>query len=164
MTNFPPLRMVVLTALVDLKSNLEILDDPQCPYDDETKSTLKKLLAPEIKEVPVEKEVIVEKRGRGRPSKDVELSAEDKELLTEGIKDLIKALDEMGTGEGLVTSERIQLTKTKTALVGELLKMRERNTTAQKVEDFMETVIKILDDFVSEADRDLFLKRLEQFR
>lgn len=164
MANFPPLRMAVLTGLVNLKANLDSLDDPQCPYDEETKATLKILLAPEVREVTVEKEVIIEKRGRGRPSKDIQLSAEDKELITQEIKDLISALNEMGTGEGLATNERIQLTKTKSALVGQLLAMRERNTTAQKMEEFMEIVMGILNDFVSETDRELFLKRLDEYR
>jgi hypothetical protein len=42
--------------------------------------------------------------------------------------------------------------------------MRERNVTAQKMEEFIETVISIVDDLVPEADREVFLKRLEPYR
>lgn len=166
MNKFPPLRMAVLTGLVELKGTIDTLNDPDCPYDDETKATLRQLLAPEIKEVIVEKEVQApaEKRGRGRPSKDIELSQEDKELVNKEIKSLIEALNAMGTGEGLAMNERIQLTKTKAGLVDQMLKMRERNVTAQRMEEFKEQVIKILDELVSEKDRDIFLKRLEPFR
>jgi len=126
---------------------------------------LKELLAPKTIEVVIEKEVQVQtKAGRGRPTKDVQLSTEDKELLTKEIRDIITALNDMGTGEGLTTGERIQLTKTKTNLVDQLLKMRERNTTATRMEEFMEIVIQILDGLVSPSDRDTFLKKIEAYR
>src|SRR6476469_7610586 len=127
MKSFPPLRLAVLTGLSALKDDLPALDSPECPYDTETVALLKKLLAPEIKTVTVEKEVQVEmKAGRGRPSKDIKLSEEDQETLTKEIRDLIKALSDMGTGEGLETGERIQISKTKASLLDQLLKMRER--------------------------------------
>ncbi len=162
---FPPLRLAVLTGLAQLKEDLPSLDSPDCPYDPETIALLKKLLAPEVKEVTVEKEVFVDaKRGRGRPSKDIRLSEEDQEKLTTEIRELITALNEMGSGEGLPTNERIQITKTKSNLVDQLLKMRERNVTAQKVEEFIEVVIGIVDELVPEADREIFLRRLEPYR
>lgn len=165
MTSYPPLRLAVLTGLLALKENLEVLDAPENPYDAETTQVLKKLLAPEVRVETVEKEVHVQaKAGRGRPSKDVKLSEEDQEKLTTGIKDLITALDEMGNGEGLATNERIQITKTKANLLAELLKMRERNTSAAKVEEFYETVISILNDYVKREDVDNVLRRLEPYR
>jgi hypothetical protein len=162
MTTFPPLRMAVLTALSDVKSNMDALNDPSCPYDEETKRLLRDLLAVKEVEVVVEKEIV--RQGRGRPTKEVELSDEDKARLTEGIQDLIGALDSMGTGEGLETNQRIQITKTKAGLLRDLLQMRERNTAAARIEEFMETVMSILNDYISDEDRDLFLKRLEPYR
>lgn len=165
MSSFPPLRMAVLSGLLAIKDDLPMLDDPQSPYDSETTDILKRLLAPTTVEVVVEKEVPVEmKAGRGRPSKEVRLSQEDQEKLHSEIRELIDALNTMGTGEGLQTNERIQITKTKANLVDQLLKMRERNVTAQKMEEFMEVTISILNDFVSEADRETFLRRLEPYR
>lgn len=165
MTSYPPLRLAVLTGLLSIKENLELLDAEDSPYDAETTEVLRKLLAPSIKEVIVEKEVPVEgKVGRGRPSKDVKLSAEDQAALTKEIHDLVGALNSMGTGEGLETRERIQITKTKAGLLDQLLKMRERNTTAARVEEFMEVTIKILEDFATEENREVFLKRLEPYR
>ena len=164
-TSYPPLRLAVLTGLATIKENLESLDDAACPYDPETIELLKKLLAPEVKTVTVEKEVHVEaKAGRGRPSKDVRLSEEDQQKLTDGIKELINALDDMGTGEGLETNERIQISKTKAALLNQLLQMRERNVSAQKMEEFINVVIGLLDDLVTEENRDIFLRRLEPYR
>lgn len=165
MTSYPPLRLAVLTGLLSIKENLGMLDDADSPYDAETTEVLKKLLAPSVVEKIVEKEVPVEpKAGRGRPSKDVRLSEEDQQTLTKEIHDLVKALNTMGTGEGLETRERIQITKTKASLLDQLLKMRERNTTASRVEEFMEVTIKILEDFATEENREQFLKRLEPYR
>lgn len=162
-TSYPPLRLAVLTGLKGIKEDLGILDAPDCPYDKETVATLKELLAPTIETVTVEKEVQVGP-GRGRPSKDPKLSDEDQEKLTKSITELIDALDNMGTGEGLMTNERIQITKTKANLLDQLLKMRERNVAAARTEQFMETVITILDELVNEADREIFLRKLEPYR
>jgi predicted ArsR family transcriptional regulator len=165
MSSFPPLRLAVLTGLLAIKDNLAMLDQPDSPYDEETTSVLKKLLSPTVVEKIVEKEVPVEtKAGRGRPSKDIRLSEEDQQTLTKELRELVDALNTMGTGEGLETKERIAITKTKASVLDQILKMRERNTSAQKVEEFMETVIKMLEDFVSEADREQFLKRMEPYR
>jgi predicted ArsR family transcriptional regulator len=163
--SYPPLRLAVLTGLLDLKQNLGVLDADENPYDKETTAVLKRLLEPEVREKIVEKEVHVEaKAGRGRPSKDIRLSESDQKLITDEINNLIAELKDMGNGETLQTGERIQITKTKANLVDQLLKMRERNSTAQKVEEFMEVVIKILEDYVQEADREQFLRRLEPYR
>lgn len=166
MSSYPPLRAAVLTGLLTIKENLDILDSAESPYDKETTDILKRLLAPEIKEVVTIKEVQVEaKSGRGRPSKDVRLSEEDQEKLTKEIRSLIDDLNNMGTGDTtLPTGERIQITKAKTNLVDQLLKMRERNVTAQKMEAFQETVIEILDAVVDEEGRELFLKKMEPYR
>jgi hypothetical protein len=165
MSNFPPLRLAVLSGLQTLKDHLETLDDPQCPYDNETKGALIDLLAPRVIEKIVEKEIQVEaKAGRGRPTKDVRLSDEDQQTVLTEIKATLEALNAMGTGEGLPTNERIQIAKTKTSLLDQLLKMMERHTTVAKMEGFMETVIGVLDDFVTEEGRETFMKRMEPFR
>lgn len=160
MSNFPPLRLAVLTALVDIKDNLEKLDES--PYDEETRGLLRKLLAPTIVENVITKEVPVTGT-RGRPSKDIQLSAEDQAKLLKDIKDTLVSLDSM-MQVNMPTSEKIQVAKTKTALLDQLLKMIERHTTAQKVESFKETVVGILEDLVEEKDREIFLRRMEDFR
>lgn len=160
MSNFPPLRLAVLTALVDIKDNLDKLDES--PYDDDIKETLRKLLAPTVVESVVTKEVPVT-GVRGRPSKDIQLSSEDQAKLLKDIKDTLTSLDGM-LQVNMPTNEKIQVAKTKTQLLDQLLKMVERHTTAQKVEAFKEEVIKVLEDLVEEKDREIFLRRMEPFR
>ena len=165
MSNFPPLRLAVLSGLVGLKNQLDTLNDPDCPYDEETKSVLLDLLAPKVIEKIVEKEVPVEaKTGRGRPSKDIRLSSEDQQMVLDEIKQTIKDLNEVGSGTGLAVNEKIQIAKTKGDQLERLLKMLERHSTVQRMGEFQETVIRILDELVSEADREQFMKRLEPYR
>jgi len=165
MSNFPPLRMAVLTGLIGLKNQLDTLALPECPYDEETKNALLELLAPKVVEKIIEKEVLTEaKAGRGRPSKDIRLSDEDQQMVLDEIKQTIKDLNDVGSGTGLQVNEKIQIAKTKGDQLERLLKMLERHTTVQRVGEFQETVIRILDDLVSEKDKEIFMKRLEPFR
>lgn len=156
--------MAVLTGLIGLKNQLETLNDPTCPYDEETKQALLDLLAPKVIEKIVTKEAPVAAGTRGRPTKDIKLDEEDQKMVLDEVKSTIEALNAMGSGEGLPTNERIQIAKTKSGLLDQLLKMMERHTTVQRMEGFKEEVIKILDDLVTEADRETFMKRLEPFR
>lgn len=171
--NFPPLRIGLLQGLISLKQSVDsdatILD--QSPYDNETKGILAKLFAPKIVEKKVEVEVVREvKAGRGRPTKDVSLSAEDQEKVKDEIGKLMNQLNNLGTGEGdggeggLETNERIQIIKTKASLLQQLLQMQERVFNIKRMSNFQETVITILDDLVSEDDREVFLKRIEPYR
>lgn len=165
MSNFPPLRMAVLTGLIGLKTQLDTLADEACPYDDETKQALLELLAPKVVEKIVEKEVQVEsKASRGRPSKDVRLSEEDQQMVLDEIKKTITDLNAVEITEGMDVREKIALFKTKGDQLERMLKMLERHTTVQRMGEFQEQVIRILDDLVSEADRENFMKRLEPFR
>jgi hypothetical protein len=165
MTNFPPLRLAVLTGLITVKNQLDSLNDPACPYDEETKAALLELLAPKVIEKVVEKEVPVEaKNGRGRPSKDIRLSQEDQLMVLDEIKKTISDLNAVEITDGMDVREKIALFKTKGDQLERMLKMLERHTTVQRMGEFQETVIRILDDLVTEADRENFMKRLEPHR
>jgi hypothetical protein len=164
MSSFPPLRLAVLTGLIGLKNHLDTLDDPSCPYDEETKTALRDLLAPKEVQVVIEKEVQVEaKAGRGRPSKDVKLSSEDQEMVLNEIKAMVENLKNWST-ENLETAQKIQIAKTKTNLLDQLLKMMERHTTTAKMSAFVEQVVVLCDELMSEADYEIFMKRLEPYR
>lgn len=168
MNSYPPLRLAVLTGLVDLKERLQsdpqFLESAECPYDNETKKVLRALLATQV--VTKIEERIVEKRvnARGRPGKDIALSEEDQQKVKDEINSLVEALNVMGTGEGLETNERIQITKTKASLLNQLLQMLERVNNVKRMSEFQTTVIGILDDLIDEKGRETFLKRLEPYR
>lgn len=165
MNSYPPLRLAALNALADLKTtmaaNPEFLNHEDCPYDNETKDLLRNLLEARVVEVAVEKVVHVEKNPRGRPTKDVKLSEEDQQAILDGIK---KTLDELDTLDAEDTGQKIQIAKTRTSLMDQLLKMQERHYSLTKTQEFIETIVGILDDLVDEKVRESVLSRLEQFR
>lgn len=163
MKSFPPLRSSVLTALQELKEDLSVLDKPSCPYDNETTTILKALLAPTTVEVIVEKQV-GPANSVGRPSKDIKLNEEDQALVLEEIKNNLESLKTLEAEDTLETNAKIQIIKTRAGLVDQMLKMQERHTSLTKTEHFKETVIRILDEIVDEKGREQFLKRIEEFR
>jgi hypothetical protein len=167
MSNFPTLRIPVLMGLVTLKEQLlgdpEFLNQTDCPYDPEVKRILIELLATRVVERVVEKEVRVT-GDRGRPTKDIKLDDEDQRKVLEEIKKTLDSLNNMDAGSTLATSERIQIAKTKTGMLDQLLKMMERHTSVRRVEEFKENVIGILNDLVSEADRETFQNRMQPLR
>lgn len=170
MSNYPTLRIPVMTGLQTLRDQVQqdpdYLKRPECPYDPEMIRILEDLFAVQVVERIVEKEVQVEvKAGRGRPTKDVQLSTEDQSKVLDEIKTQLRELNTLGVGgAAMSTSDQVQVAKTKTVLLSELLKMMERHTTVAKMEAFKEAVINILDDLIPEKDREIFVKRLEPFR
>ena len=162
------MRLATLNQLVELKEQLavdpEFLDREDCPYDNETRDILKELLKAKVVEKTVEKVVGGEKTGRGRPSKDIKLSEEDQQAIIDGIKKTMEELKEMSEREGLETNERIQIAKTRTTLMDQLLKMQERHYSVTKQQAFIENVVNILNDLVGEEEREVMLARLEQYR
>lgn len=166
MSHYPPLRLAALNQLVDLKSQMTVdhdfLNKEDCPYDNETKDLLKDLLGKTEVEVVVEK--MIEGPGqRGRPSKDIKLDETDQKRVLDGIKTTLAELDTMAA-TAVETSEKIQVAKTRTALLDQLLKMQERHLSIRKMGEFIDTIVGILDDLVEEKDREQMLKRLEPFR
>jgi hypothetical protein len=167
MSNYPPLRLAALNQLVDLKNSMrtdpEYLTHEDCPYDNETKDLLRDLLAATTVEVAVEKIIQGEGRGRGRPSKEIRLGEDDQKIILEGIKTTLKELDDMAKS-AVETSEKIQVAKTRTSLLDQLLKMQERHTAIGEVGKFIDSVIGLLDDLVDEKGRETMMARLEPFR
>lgn len=166
MSNYPPLRIPVLQGLLALRDQIQadpgFLEHDDCPYEAEMKKILVDLFSVREKTVTVEKEVV--RTERGRPSKDIRLDNEDQKKVLEEIKKTLEQLNTMTMDATTQTGERIQIAKTKTGLLDQLLKMMERHNTVAKTEAFKENVIGILNDLVSEADRELFQQRIGAYR
>jgi hypothetical protein len=170
--HYPPLRLGLLQGLVQLKERVTadpaFLKGKDCPYDPETIGILEGLFVERV----VEKIVMrgadpanAEKRGRGRPTKDQQLTGDDAEELEQTTKELLSQLKQLGDGaKTLETGEKIQIIKAKSALVEQLLKMRERMMNVKRMANFQAVVISVLDDLVEEDGRAEFLKRIEPYR
>lgn len=165
--SYPPLRLAVLNALTSMKESVEADAEylKGSPYDQETIDILTKLFAPKVIERTIDRIVNVPaKAGRGRPSKDVALGEDDEIKIQQEISKLLESIEKMETTETMEVSQKIALTKNKRDLLESVLKMRERETTVRKMEEFKETVIGLLEDLVNEKDREIFMARLEPYR
>lgn len=159
---YPTLRVTVLQGLRDLKErfneNPEVLKSGSCPYDPETIEILTQILTSKIviKTIEVVPPEPVPVGGI--------LSSEDKDLVEQTIGELLKELRELGEGEKtLDTQTRIAIIKAKATLIDQMMKSHERIMNVKRISAFQSIVIGILDDYIGEADRLAFLKRIEPY-
>lgn len=176
---YPQINIGALASLAAMKAQLDANPDyftnDACPYDQGTRDQLAKLLEPKTVEVEVIKEVekIVEKRvevvtqaaaGGGKRGPKVKGSGVDMDLVAQeiqGIRDELKALKT--DSKALQTADKIQIIKTRAALVEKLISMDEKTNTQRKQAAFLSTVMTILDDLMPEESRQEFMKRLEPY-
>lgn len=164
---FPTLRLAVVQGMLDLKrlydADPTFLQETDCPYDKETVAMLEQIFASRVVEVEkiVEKIIEVEAPKEARRER---LTEEEQELVDKTVGDMLKDLNKLGEGEkGLDTQTKIQIIKAKATLIDQMLKMHERVMNVKRVANFQTVVISILDDLISEADRTIFLARLEPY-
>jgi hypothetical protein len=65
--------------------------------------------------------------------------------------------------KGLMPADKIQILKTRAALVEKMITLEERSTNIKKVSMFMSVVMGILDDAFTDEQRQIFMKRLAPF-
>lgn len=168
---YPTLRIGVLRALQTLKQQYmadpEIFDRPDCPYDIDVRKVLGEILTVEEKIV----EKVVEKRivndGGERKKKAPGLNEEDQEKIATELAELLEQLKDMEEGEGekeLDQSARLAVFKLKTTIIEKIINLRERVLNIKRIAQFEAVVIGILDDLVSEDDREIFLDRIAPYR
>jgi hypothetical protein len=174
---YPQINLGALAGVAAIKQQIEAREDyltaDDCPYDQDTRDQLTKLLAPKIVEVPVEKivERIVEKKvevvskaaeGAGKRGPKVKGSGVDMDGVAKEVQDIRDELKQLKLdSKALQTADKIQIIKTRATLVEKLIGMDEKANNQRKVGTFMSTVLTILDDLMPEEGRQEFMKRLE---
>lgn len=167
MQTFPTLRLAVVQGMLDLKRQYDadpsFLKATDCPYDSETVEMLEQIFASRIVEVEKIVTVTVEAPA-DKEARRERLTDEEQDLVDKTVGDMLKELNKLGDGElGLDTQTRVQIIKAKATLIDQMLKMHERVMNVKRIANFQSVVISILDDLVTDADRDVFLKRLEPY-
>lgn len=176
---YPNLNLGALASLATIRSQMDAHEDylthEDCPYEETTREQLAQLLAVRTVEVPVEKivERIVEKkvevvgqaaesagkRGPKAKTSGVDLDGVAKEI--QSIRDELKELKL--NSKALQTADKIQIIKTRAALIEKLISMDEKTSNQRKSAHFMSIVLTILDDLVPEERRQEFMRRVEPF-
>lgn len=164
---FPTLRLAVVQGMLDLKRQYDaeptFFKASECPYDAETVEMLEGIFASRIVEVEKIVTVTVEAEA-SKEARRERLNGEEQDLVDKTVGDMLKELNRLGEGElGLDTQTRVQIIKAKATLIDQMLKMHERVMNVKRVANFQTVVISILDDLVTDADRDVFLQRLEPY-
>jgi hypothetical protein len=174
--HYPNLDLSALAGLnairMQLKNDPEYLDKRTCPYDKATVADLKEILRERVVEVEkivtkvVEREKIVERAAegggtRGPKAKKTTVPIDSIETEVKDITDELKRLK--AEGQGLQTTDKLQIIKVRAALVEKMIGFKERVTNAKKVSHFQSTIFTILDDLMDDDHRAEFLRRMEPF-
>ena len=179
MAFYPQIEPRALTGMTTIKQLLEsdpaYLDVPECPYDEGLRNQLKGMLSPKIVEVPVEKivERIVEKRvevaaaaaeGGGKRGPKTSAASSNSDLIAKELVDIQSDIRQLKIdSKALQPGDKVQILKTRAALVEKMIVMQERTTNIKRVSMFMSIVMSILDDITTDEQRQVVMKRLEPF-
>lgn len=179
MAYYPQIDPRGLTALTSIKQMLEsdpgYLDSEECVYDQALKDQLKALIAPKVVEVPVEKivERIVEKKvevaaaaseGGGKRGPKSPTAGGNADLISKELQGITQDLRDLKlNSKTLQPADKVTILKTQAALVEKMIVMEERATNIKRVSMFMSIVMGILDDVMTDDQRQTIMKRLEPF-
>lgn len=149
---------VILTNAGD---DAKYLDGRICPYDKGTRELLKSLVPDPIVQATLG--TAGEERGQvGRPKKGPILPMS--ELETE-FNDLRKEIQELkADAKGLEPNEKIQVVKTRAALVERILSMKERITNINQMNKFTALVIQVLEDELPQEARLRVIAKFAEYK
>lgn len=163
MEKYPTISLTELQKLKTILNNAsdipKYLDGRICPYDAATREILKELAQPPA---VASLGVAGEPRGQvGAPKKGPILPISE---LEKEFEDLRKEIQELkADAKGLEPNEKIQIVKTRAALVEKILSMKERITNVKKTQNFIAVVMQILEDELPQEARLRVIEKLEPY-
>ena len=149
---------VILTNAGD---DAKYLDGRICPYDKPTRELLKSLIPDPIVQATLG-EAGEDRAQVGRPRKQAllpmsELEKEFNELRTE--------IQQLKTdAAGLEPNEKIQVVKTRAALIEKILAMKERITNINRMHKFTALVIQTMEDELPQESRLRVIAKFDEFK
>lgn len=156
-TDLPKLVSIVEQAAADPK----YLDPASCPYDEKSINNIKRILevCSTIGQYAVERGPPA--RGKvGRPTKGPSIPIDEVEREVDEIR---KELADLKVdGQTMETSDRIQVIKTRAALIERVIGMKERIADVKRYHSFVQTVIGIMEQHLSPKERETVLEELKQ--
>lgn len=158
--DYPTLSLTQLqkfkTVLDNAKGDPKYLDGRICPYDKTTREILKSLIADPVVAATLGDAPERGRKKSGAPKKGPTISTDELEKEFQELREEIKTLK--ADAKGLEPHERIQIVKTRAALIEKILSMKERIVNIKKMEEFIAKVIQLMED---ELPQDVRLKVLE---
>lgn len=160
--NYPTIDLKQVDAIAIIVENAindpSYLNPENCPYDRKTVKTIQKLVDLSAPTQIVNKPV----RGKvGRPSKGPTIPMSEVEKEIDEIRQELATLKV--DGQTMETSDRIQVLKTRAALVERILGMKERVSDVKRFHSFVQTVISIMEEELDPKSRDRVIEELKQY-
>lgn len=150
--------IAVLSFIEDAMVDPSLLDPATSPYDDDVTKRVAKLL--QVSVIQTES-VDKEKNPVGRPSQKTVLPISEVEAEVDEIRKEIAQLKV--DAKGLETKDRIDIIKTRAALVEKIIGMKERITNIKQQRAFITDVMMLLEDVMEQSQREEFIKRLQPY-
>lgn len=155
-------------GLTEIQTFLEILENAQgdsayfdpafCPYDETIVQELRKVVqAMDVTTVAV----VDAKNPVGRPTKAVALPVDEVEKEINEIRTELASLKL--DGQSLEVADRIQIIKTRAALLEKVIGMKERTNNLKRQSLFITNVIGIMEDNMAQTEREKVIKQLEPY-
>ena len=164
MDKYPTLSLTELEKVKNVVENAKAdpryLDGRVAPYDKKTRELIKSFIPDPILSATI---VPGEEKGKvGRPRKDAGIPMTE---LEKEFDDLRKEIQSLKTdAKGLEPHERIQVVKTRAALIEKILSMKERIGNINKVNKFVANVMEILEVEVPQEARLRIIDKLAEYK
>jgi hypothetical protein len=162
--NYPSINAKELPKLVQIVEQAvaedDYLDPANCPYDEGTIGLIRRL----IDAVPSGRapDADAPTRGKvGRPTKGPIIPMDEVEAEIDEIRKELASLKIEGTV--METSDRIQVIKTRAALIERVIGMKERTADLKRYHNFVRVVIDIMEQHLSPKERESVMKELKHY-
>jgi hypothetical protein len=147
-TFYPPIEAKNLSPFRSIRALLDkdpaYLDNPACPYDQETKGFLKLML--------------------GAPGGAPAVALETAEDLEKQLNEIYSGLVQFGNQQGLKDqSDRIAWAKAVTGILDKVITLKERTINMKNYSDFQKRVLTVLDGLLTPAQRTDFVDQLGKY-
>lgn len=163
MEKYPAISLTELQKIQNVlehaKADPKYLDGRIAPYDKPTREALKSMIPNPVVEATVE---AGEERGKvGRPKKGPVIPMDE---LEKEFQDLRTEINSLKTdAKGLEPHERIQVVKTRAALIEKIIQMKERINNMKRNDKFIATVLQLMEDEVPQEVRLRVIDKLAEF-
>jgi hypothetical protein len=149
-----------LVSIIEQASSDESYFDPaSCPYDEGTINLLKRLL--EVAEKAVCTTTAPQRGKVGRPSKQPIIPMDEVEKEIDEIRQELTNLKV--EGQTMETKDRIQVIKTRAALIERVLGMKTEIGGLKQYNSFIKTVIGIMEEHLDGPEREKVLLELKNY-
>jgi hypothetical protein len=162
---YPTINAKELPKLVQIVeqavANEKYLNPESCPYDEKSIANIRRIIEA-CESSPLAIATVRPERGKvGRPAKGPTIPMDEVEREVDEIR---KELADLKIeGQTMETSDRIQVIKTRAALIERVIGMKERVADVKRIHSFIATVVGMMEEHLNPKERDVLMKELKNY-